>query len=389
MNSSADLFDDTWPHTHGTPDGYDNGCKSSACPAGDDYGMSCKTAKTLSRSDVRYQKLARTGATVAEISETFGLVGTRTAAPTKKPTPKTAKGAPRISDRVTTTPEPDTEQPETVTTTPELDTEQPEVATTAPQPITDDPATHTPAQIRTWAREKGYTVGVKGIIPKNIVEHYWEAHGLLDPTPTPQLPSPIAEHITQLEDTLTSLVPAVDEPEDRPDYGAMNLEHDLTEAIADRDQARDIAARFWDELDRLERTRAEEQAAHAVTRRVDAALLDEARTDITNLTTALTTIKEDRRELRLALAAASGALQTTERALEIVLQKWDDATRKPRFATGGTIHGLTPRPPYVPGAGRGPAFDRLEVIANHVATPTDAAVITQRLHERDQTGGHA
>lgn len=121
--STADLFDETWPHTHGTADGYDHGCKSGACPAGEQYGLSCKTARSLSRSDFKYQRMVRNGSTVAEIADEFGFVGTlnpqpvapKKAAPKPKstkeqkpvttPTPATARGGRSLAD-ATKQPEP-------------------------------------------------------------------------------------------------------------------------------------------------------------------------------------------------------------------------------------------------------------------------------------------
>ena len=250
--STADILDDSWPHTHGTPDGYDNGCRSSACPAGAEYGLSCKTAKTLWRSDFRYARMHKAGDTVAAIADAFGFVG------------------------VDSTPPP------------------------TPQP--------TPADIRAWARDRGYTVAARGLIPASIVEHYWEAHGLLDPTPT-RTPEPANEPPAA---PAPPIDPPTADPTDRPDWGRINLEQDLVaaqtridvlasalasqqtaldHALGERDRARSLAARLGDELARSEEQRDHDRAIHA-----DAVATND--------------------DLRTALTAATTAVQTTERALD-------------------------------------------------------------------------
>jgi hypothetical protein len=69
--AAADMVEDSFPH--GTPDGYRQGCRGRACPAGADHGLSCSRAVALSAGDYRYQKLARTGMTPGEIADALGL----------------------------------------------------------------------------------------------------------------------------------------------------------------------------------------------------------------------------------------------------------------------------------------------------------------------------
>lgn len=69
--SSADLFEDGFPH--GTREGYANGCRSGACPAGIEHGLSCRRANMLASGDYRYQKLAKAGATPGEIADQLGF----------------------------------------------------------------------------------------------------------------------------------------------------------------------------------------------------------------------------------------------------------------------------------------------------------------------------
>lgn len=347
MMSSADILDDSWPHTHGTPDGFDNDCRTVHCPAGEQYGLSCKTAKQLSRSDFQYQKLARTGATVPEIADALGLIGTgpATAAATKKqagkrnptPAPQPDAGPTETADAVEVGP-----IVTEVATVEVGELAAPESDVVEPAATADEPGAPTSREIRAWAREKGYDISTRGIVPTAIVEHYWDAHGLLNPTSAldDQLPvnnaapqETAAEQAGAPAETPADQ-PPVNKPADgRPDYGTMNLEHDLAttrteldNTIGERDRARHLAARLGEELARSEEQRDRDRSARnlAVTERDR--LADIAATDRHNLA-----------QLQTALAAASAALHTTERALELVLQKWDEATRpgRPTIAIGG------------------------------------------------------
>jgi hypothetical protein len=69
--SSADLLEDGFPH--GTRQGFENGCRGGACPAGIEHGLSCRRANMLAAGDYRYQKLSRAGATPAAIADELGL----------------------------------------------------------------------------------------------------------------------------------------------------------------------------------------------------------------------------------------------------------------------------------------------------------------------------
>lgn len=250
--STADLFDETWPHTHGTPDGYDHGCKSGACPAGKQYGLSCKTARSLSRSDFKYQRMVRNGATVADVANEFGFVGTLNPAPeapkktrptsksttpkekkpVNKPTPATARGGRSLADTTTIsveggvipdesvrfgTPDPTPLMPTTEEAsqrsrdiweetakmlgqtaalgmekvTPETETEP------APNKEGDGETARvepTTSEIRAWARDRGYEIGEKGRIPAHIRAHYDDAHRTGDPLP---LAAQIAANLEQ------------------------------------------------------------------------------------------------------------------------------------------------------------------------------------------------
>jgi hypothetical protein len=229
--SSADLWEDNYPH--GTPEGYDGGCKGGACPAGVAYGLSCKTAKSKSNGDVQYRRLVKAGNSVPEIADALGLIGSDPSsapaakAPAKKPTPKTvresgmsmsdaAAALQRAAQVTAVRPEDvgivDTAEPKHGTpaeaTTAIVADEKREArvaalkahATTKSEQPTPTPAaakeptpTPTPApapapkagEIRAWAKAKGYDVGSTGKLPKYIVDDYWEKTGRLTPAPSP------------------------------------------------------------------------------------------------------------------------------------------------------------------------------------------------------------
>lgn len=83
--SSADLLEDGFPH--GTRQGYADGCRGGACPAGIEHGLSCRRANMLASGDYRYQKLVKAGAKPAEIADQLGLNPEIPAAPAPKKRP--------------------------------------------------------------------------------------------------------------------------------------------------------------------------------------------------------------------------------------------------------------------------------------------------------------
>lgn len=62
--SGADLYVDGFPH--GTAQGYQQGCRGSACPAKVEFGQSCREASIRLASDWGYRKLVQRGASVEE-----------------------------------------------------------------------------------------------------------------------------------------------------------------------------------------------------------------------------------------------------------------------------------------------------------------------------------
>lgn len=354
MMSSSDLFIEGYPH--GTPKGYDDGCRGAVCPAGIEYGLSCKIAKQKSRGDYQYQQLVKKGATLAEIADALGLVGSEPGAPKPKTaklkaTPATAHGGRSLADAaeaasagaeklVEAVVELD-QQIQDPSITPldqarqirelvgplrredgtlntraiaeeatlrqnaglpawiaELDApkdyEQAEPANpgeaTAPAP--------TPREIREWARDRGYEIGTKGKIPQHIVDHYWEATGRLD-APADEMPSAIAEHVKQLEDELTDLLP----PESRPEWAQVTLHEDL-------EAARNLAVRLEQELAHVE------QQHDTLTQVYSATMNDHAHASSEDLR-----VIED---LARRLDQAEAERDSANHALELAVRKWGD-----------------------------------------------------------------
>lgn len=68
--SGADLFEDGFPH--GTPAGYERGCKGGACPSKVATGQSCRDASVRNRSDAQYRALVASGASVEVLAQPEG-----------------------------------------------------------------------------------------------------------------------------------------------------------------------------------------------------------------------------------------------------------------------------------------------------------------------------
>lgn len=375
--STADKIDDSWPHTHGTVEGYDHGCRGGSCPAGDEYGLSCKLAKSLSRNDYRYGRLVRTGATVAEIAAEFDLVGTSTPAPAK---PKPAAKTKRI-------PKPAPPAPDVVPPAPET---EPEVVDDVAEqtPETDPAAPVTPAppsaqEIRKWARDRGYELPSFGRIPNHIRAHYDEAHAPKAPAEVGILPAEVIDAFTDSVrrgylshqtqdmtepdtqapelDTETPLpvtaqlnggelvipldparyaaiahpVAIAQQAGPRPEWGYVALQEDLERANAaadialeERDRARGFAARLFDELHRTETTAAEHRE------RAAAALADYLRD--------LAEAEQARDIAEQALAAEAEGRRIAESALQLTLEKWGElkAANRSLLAFPALVEGM-------------------------------------------------
>lgn len=238
--SSSDLFVEGYPH--GTPQGYDNGCRGGACPTGVEYGLSCKIAHQKASGDYQYQRLVKTGATIPDIADALGLVGTAPAPAKTRPTPATAKGGRSLADKPNANAQPATEPSSSAADV--TDTRPADEATVGTETIA--PAAPKPGEIRAWAREKGYTVGAKGKIPQHIVDHYWDATGRLAIAPTWDARTPP----TVAEDTKP---PELDTDRNAPDSTSPLPSH--PNPVADNsgvEQARALAVRLEQELAQLQ-----------------------------------------------------------------------------------------------------------------------------------------
>lgn len=323
MMSSSDLFVEGFPH--GTPEGYDDGCRGGACPAGVEYGLSCKIAKAKSRGDYQYQQLVKRGATIPEIADALGFVGTETATPVAqakskpKATPATVKGGRAIADDPTPAPEPVEEAATQTPEPPRMNGPRASSSTIATgnasgSSTTEQPAPK-PAEFRAWAIAKGYKVGTKGTLPKHIIDHYWEATGRLEVTDVAAaidsaadvaspLPPAIAEHIAVIETKLTDELIPKEPPTKRPEWGA------ITESV-DVEAARSLAVRLEQELAHVteERDAAVAEASALAVEVVDAF---GAKLQLENLVARL---RGERDTARLAAAAG-------ETATRLALRKW-------------------------------------------------------------------
>lgn len=349
--SSSDLFVDGFPH--GTPQGYDDGCRGGACPAGVEYGLSCKTAKAKSRGDYQYQQLAKRGATVPEIADALGFVGTETTTvvlPAKKaikpkPTPATAKGARAIAYE----PKPAPAGPEPVENAapqtpepPRMNGPQASSSTIAtgnapgstPDQSTSKPTAPKTGEIRAWAIAKGYKVGAKGKLPQHIVDHYWDATGRLDvePAPDTKQPEPVtiaSESVTEDAQTVTGDAKPLEMDTDRPEpdisaSGFISIlvpadavtDEQTAEARPARPEWGDVAESVDVEAARSIAVRLEQELAHVSEQLEHALTLLVARTaEAAGRRRQIVMLTDD-------LRAAERAAAAGEIATQLALRKW-------------------------------------------------------------------
>lgn len=356
--STADKIDDSWPHTHGTVEGYDHGCRGGSCPAGDEYGLSCKLAKSLSRNDYRYGRLVKAGSTVAEIAAEFDLVGTSTPPASKPKAAAKRKPAQPVPTAPVAAPAPEPAAAADVVEPARVTPESEAPAPTVPTPPSAQ-------EVRQWARDRGYDLPSFGRIPKHIRAHYDEAHadgaftpdgavaieekdalavareirefvgpilhedGRLNASAIAQestlrtqagIPGWIAELDAPRTDRAEDIepepiTPAPTEQSQRPEWGHVALQEDLerasasaTIALEERDRGRALAARLFDELHRAETTATEHRERSA------AALADYLRD--------LADAERARDIAEQALAAEAEGRRIAESALQLTLQKW-------------------------------------------------------------------
>lgn len=225
---TTDLFVPGYPH--GTVEGFDGGCRGGACPAADEHGLSCKRAKTLSRSDIRYNRLVKAGRTPAEIAAIIDHgEPEHTAIAVEAATVTVAAEGIILVDRDDTAGTIELEIDAAPSVEPPTPAEKPAAlyagaavaVSTNPAPV-DNAAREElistaegRAKIREWGRAQGYVLGVKGKLPGGVVAAYLRAHGLTASEPTPAEPVTPEEFSEALEQTRERIAeaPAVVAPE--------------------------------------------------------------------------------------------------------------------------------------------------------------------------------
>ena len=117
--SSLDLFEDGYPH--GTVQGYQDGCRGSACPGTVEYGMSCRRANELRAGDYRYNRLVAEGKTPTQIAAIIDNTGPDAQQPTPTPTPtKRSPKQPPAEDIGTPAEKSPTPEPDTTASSPKV-----------------------------------------------------------------------------------------------------------------------------------------------------------------------------------------------------------------------------------------------------------------------------
>lgn len=216
--SAADLFVDGFPH--GTPTGYTDGCKSNACPARQDFGMSCRMAWQAERSDRRYRRLADEGAPPPVIALELGMVEREQLSPSAAVEVAGWSAGFRPS-------------------TPEQLTDAARTVTDAPTPTPAAVDVSRPSRIRVWAREQGIPIAESGKIRREVIDAFDAAHAAeeaLTGAPVGQVEAVKPAVLGRTEHTPREALPAAD-------FGQAMVDVDVAEA---RDRA-----------DRLERENAE------------------------------------------------------------------------------------------------------------------------------------
>lgn len=335
MNAAADRLEDSFPH--GTPKGYDDGCRGAVCPGADLYGLSCKRAKQLAASDYGYQKLAKRGLTPGEVALELGLIP-------ENPTP------------VLTAP---SKRPAKAELAP-----NPDPVETAPQPA----ATPTQSEIRAWARANGIDVNPKGSVRTDVVAAYRSAHDPAQPLaeqshdPSGNTPAPTdgaaaapaestdaegedmghPDHTPATEELIDQIRDRIDMP--KPPTTPVD-EHTLADATTEPDKGTEIStpgefAARWNNLTEGERATwiSRMRAAHTAAERCfteDHATLVNLRdtrpewstvATTEDLGNAITQRDQARRFAEHCLAELAHLEQREESALTLALQKWAEAT---------------------------------------------------------------
>lgn len=340
--SSHDLYVDGFPH--GTPEGYDQGCRGGSCPTAIEIGLSCRTAKHLNAGDHQYRTLHTAGHTPTEIATALGLhhppalhrplqSAATTPTPHKTPhraireEPAAAPTRPSQDERMPHPTPPTRKEPTMPTTTPPTITTERWTAG-----LTNYAKTRKLTEIRNWLNTHGHPVSTHGQIPTTALTAYAEAEaaGTLHTTPTTlhvgqhglndrqALADDADQALHDLHTTPTPIAnpaPTSSSPPPRPEWADITIPEDIRTLTHERDQARRIAIALEQEL------------AHTETE------LDTAHNALHTTLTAWNTTKTTLNRLADACETLHTELQTTRATLHTRIDAHNHANATIRTLT--------------------------------------------------------
>ncbi|ROS52950.1 hypothetical protein [Frigoribacterium sp. PhB24] len=237
--SGADLFEDGFPH--GTPAGYERGCKGGACPAKVETGQSCRDANVRVASDYGYRRLALSGASVEVLAQPATPV---VATVPEKVKPKVRRGADLLMAPLgqhKPKPKPTPAAPAPVVAEPEP------IVEPEPAPVPEPVAEADPVEVAPYPHgtPQGYRRGCRDDCPggpdgrscrQAIVDYQRDRKaareaagkqapvkqlGDVAPTPEPEAPAPVAEPETPGPDV--EAAPALEHDEPTPAEPSENV----------------------------------------------------------------------------------------------------------------------------------------------------------------------
>lgn len=207
--------------THGTVEGYRQGCRTSHCPAGEEHGLSCVLANTYAAGNWQYMKAIQRGLTPAEIAALLDLHPAG-----EKPAPKKQKKVQHTEVPAPTTP-------------------------TKEKTMADKPKTNQ-AEVRAWARATGIDVPARGTLPRAIVDAFnARDKGIQVSDVQPESAAAVAaEPETVAEPAPLAPVPQIDTVDSKTDW-SLPLAADDLRSIADAIDALEKVPRSVIEIDRI------------------------------------------------------------------------------------------------------------------------------------------
>lgn len=312
ITHGADLFEDGYPH--GTVDGFHNGCRGGACPGALDYGLSCKRAKMLSNSDVRYNRLAKQGLPPALIALELDEIHEEALSPLGRAQIEAYNAQSDAYNQRAVEP----------------------VKLPDPKP---EAAKSRAALIRAWCAEQGITISAFGRIPRDIIDRYDQAHGVAPTNAHTDILNEARDRAhepnddeweQQQRDQAVRLVAAeVDNTKPEPDMNEPELVlPPLQNLTGDEQHNLELA----DQVARDDLVGAMRRGAEEDFGRFGVAATLELEQELAEATANLRTQTEDTERARATavrleqeLAHVREQLATAQRALALTLRKWDQA----------------------------------------------------------------